>query len=177
MTDKDKIVLCNYLICQDRFEESLQIHSSINEVEIRKEQELQYDYLTAYLDFMNGYPNFTKAKEICMNYLTYPILRWRNLFVEIANQLAEFEETQLIKNIIDEEKKKSNLEKSKTSTSLTCSLNGGNILVNYQNLKAVQINCYKIDLEAQFSLNPFKKPEASDYNLTLPFYSEKVELT
>ena len=42
---------------------------------------------------MSGYPEFTVAKKICEKYLTYPILSWRNLFVEIANQLAEFEET------------------------------------------------------------------------------------
>ncbi len=137
---------------------------------------LQYDYLTAYLDFMSGYPNFYKAKALCEEYLTYPILTWRNLFVEIANQLAEFEETQLIENLIDDEKKKSNLEKSKTSTSLSCLLENDTITINYENLSKVVINCYKIDLEAQFSLNPFKTPEVSDYNLTQPFFTQIVEL-
>lgn len=34
---------------------------------------------------MEGYPDFTQAKRICEEYLTYPVLKWRNLFVEIAN--------------------------------------------------------------------------------------------
>ena len=83
----DKLTLINYLICQDRMEESLKLHLTITESEIQSlECRIQYDYLTAYLDFINGYPNFNKAKSICQEYLSFPVLTWRNLFVEIANQ-------------------------------------------------------------------------------------------
>ena len=57
---------------------------------------------------MNGYPKFEKAKKICEKYLVYPVLTWRNLFVEIANQLAEFEETELIEKMIDDDEEKTN---------------------------------------------------------------------
>ena len=54
--------------------------------------------MAAYTSFMTEYPNFARAKRLCEEYLDYPILSWRNLFVEIANQLSEFEETDLQKD-------------------------------------------------------------------------------
>ena len=34
---------------------------------------------------------FTKAREIVEKYLDYPVISWRNLFYEIANQLMEYD--------------------------------------------------------------------------------------
>ena len=41
-------------------------------------------------------------------YLLHPVLTWRNLFAEILNWIAEFEETELIEKMIDEDEQKSN---------------------------------------------------------------------
>jgi hypothetical protein len=53
---------------------------------------LQYDYFNAYLDFYTGYPDFKIAKATFKKYLNYPVLSWRKLFIDVANQLAEYEE-------------------------------------------------------------------------------------
>lgn len=47
--------------------------------------------MTAYLDIYTGGPNFIKARDISQSYLEYPIISWRNLFVNIYNQLAEYD--------------------------------------------------------------------------------------
>lgn len=57
---------------------------------------LQLDYIAAYLDFFQGYPNFKLAREIIEKYLDYPVISWRNLFYEMANQLAEFDGEDLL---------------------------------------------------------------------------------
>jgi len=57
--------------------------------------QLQYDYIAAYLDFYDGFPNFPKAREIIEKYLDYPIIGWRNLFYEMANQLGEYDGEEL----------------------------------------------------------------------------------
>lgn len=44
----------------------------------------------------SGYPNFKKARDICEKYLDYPVLKWRNLFYKMANQLAEYDGEELI---------------------------------------------------------------------------------
>ena len=72
---------------------------------------------------MTDYPTFKKAKLICEQYLSYPNLSWRNLFVDIANQLAEFEETDLTENLL-EEKEKKNKDKAKTQPVLNAEIIG-----------------------------------------------------
>ena len=44
--------------------------------------ELQYD-LTAYLDFINAYPKFEKARDITKKYKDISISNWKNMFNEI----------------------------------------------------------------------------------------------
>jgi hypothetical protein len=46
------------------------------------------------------YPKFSKARQICEEYLTYPVLTWRNKFVDIVNQLSEFDGEITIEKII-----------------------------------------------------------------------------
>ncbi len=53
--------------------------------------ELQHDYFRAYFDFYIDYPNFKTARALVDKYLTYPVIAWRNLFYDVANQLAEFD--------------------------------------------------------------------------------------
>ena len=45
-------------------------------------------------------------------YLTYPVLYWRNLFIEIANQLAEYEEKELTKKLMEDKKEDKNKDKA-----------------------------------------------------------------
>lgn len=166
---EDRIVLVNYLIAQDRIQEAIEQNALIDSSSVKElNSKLQYDYQTAYLDFITGYPEFKKAKEISQQYLTYPILTWRNLFVEIINQLSEFEETELIK--IDKEKDKiSNLEKAKTESTYSCTLKDSKILINHENLTDLTIKFYKIDLEAYYSLYPFKQSQFNQFIYVAPF--------
>lgn len=52
---------------------------------------IQYEYLQAYLDLYLDYPKFKIAREVCSKYVSYPVLNWRNKFIDLANQLAEFD--------------------------------------------------------------------------------------
>ena len=52
---------------------------------------MQYDYLTAYLDFSNGYPKFEKARKIAKKYKDISISNWKNMFNEIEDQLNEYD--------------------------------------------------------------------------------------
>jgi len=68
INDYEYMRLCYYLILQQRIKEATIIYNKINKDNIIGNDltslELQYDYLTAYLDFSNGYPKFEKAREI-----------------------------------------------------------------------------------------------------------------
>ena len=78
INDYEYMRLCYYLILQQRIKEATLIYNKINKNNIIGSNisslELQYDYLTAYLDFNNGYPKFEKAREIIKNIKIYLLI-------------------------------------------------------------------------------------------------------
>lgn len=84
----DRLQLAYYLTIQDRIKEAIDVLGQIKEGE---KSSLQYDYFRAYFDFYLDYPNFKAARALTEKYLSYPIISWRNLFYDVANQLAEFD--------------------------------------------------------------------------------------
>lgn len=134
-----------------------------------------------YLDFYIGYPNFKKAREICEKYLDYPVLSWRNLFYEMANQLAEYDGEDLIDDTLANQDKKltekqKNLKSAKTEELLNAELQQDEMNVVHQNCNELTINYYLIDLEVLYSRNPFLLQGADDFGFILPNYSEKIVL-
>ena len=155
------LVWVYYLLLQDRIDEAITTFKKIDakEVATTHHQQLQYDYLSAYLDFYTGFPKFSVAREVVERYLAYPILSWRSLFVEIANQLAEYDgediqEEELTKGKEDDAKKK-NLKAAEKEESLHAELEGKTVILNYQNLGEFTVSLYEINLEILFSRNPF----------------------
>lgn len=153
---KELLDFTYYLLLQDRIDEAFSIYNSIapDSPELVASFQLQYDYMGAYFDLYKGMPAFSKAKEICERYFDYPIVSWRNLFIEIANQLAEFggEATEM--------KAQKGVEKAQGDQEvLRASTVGTVVEVDYANLTGLKIELFEIDLEVLFSLYPFQTNE------------------
>ena len=70
--------------------------------------------MAAYCDFYNGYPNFVRAREIIEKYLDYPVIAWRNLFYDMANQLAEYDGEEIMEDAeYDQQMKGEEINKKK----------------------------------------------------------------
>ena len=53
---------------------------------------MQYDYMLSYLDFFTGAEsNYAMARKVAKRYVEYPVLPWRVLFLDIIEQLREFD--------------------------------------------------------------------------------------
>jgi hypothetical protein len=53
---------------------------------------IQHDYMSAYFDFFIGQEQgFKVARRIVQKYEEYPILAWRIRFLEILDQLNEYD--------------------------------------------------------------------------------------
>ncbi|CAD8194852.1 unnamed protein product [Paramecium octaurelia] len=164
----DKIILIYYLLLQERVNEAVQIYEQISEEE-QNEQQLQFDYLSAYLDFYTGYPNFQKAREICQKYLSYPVIHWRNMFYEIINLFIEYdgeEDNQISKLEMTQQQKSNDIMKKEET--LACTIEGDSINITFSNLQEVKIEYYKLDIEILFSNNPFLKNVIQDFSIVLP---------
>ena len=159
----DLLVLTYYLILQERIDEATLVFNKIDTSDVSSADistRLQYDYFTAYLDFYNGAPEFKQARVICEKYLDYPVINWRNLFYEIANQLAEYDGEELIDHSVAAEDKDAITKKQlgeaiKKESFLEVELNNSQIIVTSQNNNFFSIDYYLIDLEVLFSRNPF----------------------
>jgi hypothetical protein len=79
---------------------------------------MQYDYMSAYFDFYTGASEgFKVARSIVRKYEDYPVISWRVLFLEILDQLNEYDgeensNLELESDNLAEDKKKQNYKKS-----------------------------------------------------------------
>jgi hypothetical protein len=127
---------------------------------------------------MTGYPDFKRSKEICQQYLSYPVLTWRNRFVEIANQLAEYENEDFEDDFeITEKKAKTRAQQADESPFLESEIIGDGVKISFKNQKRVHLEYYQIDLEVLFSQDPFEEKLNSSLTKVLPFLTEIHKLT
>lgn len=172
LTSDDIVLLINYLLVQDQIEKALEYTNLLTPERIASiTTHIQFEYQTAYLNFITGYPDFSKAKSICEKYLTYPVLSWRNLFVEIANQLAEFEESSTFFESTEvKEGELLNKQKSTKVPSFTCNIENKQIKFVSNMIGQFTIKFYKIELEVIFSLSPFDFESKKTYTCVSPFF-------
>ena len=108
----------------------------------------------AYFDLYKGMPTFTKAKAICEKYFDYPIVSWRSLFIEIANQLAELEGETAEKKV-----SKKVEETQGDSEILKGTMIDSAVEADYANITEIKVELFEVDLEVLFSLYPFRTNE------------------
>ena len=181
LTLDDRLLWVTYLVLQDRIREASRMFASIspgNAPETTAPETLiQKDYLEAYLDFATGYPEFARSRELCQKYLSYPVLTWRNLFVEIANQLAEHDNVDFeLDAQADSTGARTRAQRADESPFLEAKLVDGAVRVNFKNQDRVHVEFYRIDLEVLFSKEPFRDALGSSLTNVLPFLTETHEL-
>ena len=161
---KEKLQLIYYLILQDRMDEAFDIYKKIKKEEITDDKNksyiVQYDYITAYLDFCFGYPDFKLAKSICNKYKDFPLVHWREKFEEIEDQLFEYEGKEKIsmdKLLSENDNKKmvvKELREKEPKLSFTINNKEKKILLIHSNISEIYIKFYFIDLETMFTRDP-----------------------
>lgn len=172
---EDFLILVNYLIAQDQIEKAIQVSAKLQQKEIVNHNlHIQYDYQKAYLGFITDYPDFKITKNICQKYLTYPVLSIRNLFVEVANQIAEFEEITFKENEKIIEIKTANDEKKTTVFSFSVFYEGVKIKIVSTKPQTFILKFYKIEVEVLFSLYPFEFESKKAFSNVSPFLEETV---
>lgn len=156
---------------------------------------IQLDYLDAWMDLKYGFDNdFELAKSICSKYLDYPIISWRNKFIDIANEVTQIDETASDDNFStgqnkthrskdlnsDSEGEEGEIEETLKKPSpdtavlqqqkprLEASIKGTGIEVNSIQVSEIRISLYKIDLEVLLSDNPTLKLQKLDVGYLRP---------
>ena len=176
--------LTYYLILQERIDEATRLFEKIDKASIKGDNnssyEIQYDYLNAYLDLSNGYPNFAIAKEVCVKYKNFPLLYWREKFEEIEDILFEYEGKETV-TMLDVEnttqsEKQLRKELKNTQPSLSFTIDKTNLVIVHTNISKINIKFYLIDLEILFSRTPSLKSNSNDFSFVQPNFSHELKV-
>ena len=176
----DRLVLCSYLVMQDRIEEALrQMGGIVRDTSLETEElKIQLDYLTAYLSFYTEYPEFSTASTICKKYIDYHIPTWKNRFLRIANQLSEFKGGHQSFEI--EDKKFDHEKRIGKAEYLKIKLNEDVITATVRNVNRITVSYYEIDIEILYSRDPFfNKDMTNSFNDVFPtlMKSQEIEIS
>jgi hypothetical protein len=142
--------------------------------------------MSAYFDFFTGQEEgFKVARTIVRKYEDFPILAWRIPFLEILDQLNEYdgeviEELEEAKeplgdvNLMTEEMKRVKTKQSQRKEPILNfeitpeSAQRGELDLEIANIKKVSIKFYIIDAEVLFSRTPFLKSNNSEFSYVKP---------
>lgn len=167
LTDDQLLAVTYYLLLQDRVEEALGTFTRVHRDKIATQ--MQYDYCDAYLAFFTDDPE--RARAIAQQYVEHPVLRWRNVFATVIAQLNEAAGN--TSELIDAENRdQQQAQLAATEPDFSFTVEAGKIRIHHQNLEAVKVNFYEVDVELLFSRNPFVKSFGDNFasirpNLTL----------
>lgn len=169
LDDEDWLRATYYFMLQDRVEEGLAAFARIDRDRI--DTKLQYDYMTAYVDFFR---DAGAAREIASLYADYPVDRWRKEFREVITQLDEIEGKGERRDPADEGADTERLAGSEPT--LTLAVEARKIDIGHTNLDSCTVRYYPMDIEHLFSVSPFVKQDAGAFSFIRPGRADEVEL-
>lgn len=171
LNDAEKMAVIYYLLLQDRVEESLQLFAEVDKSKLA--EQLQYDYFDAYLKMYEA--NAEGAKAIADKYTSYPVLRWRDAFKAISQQVAEIQGAEAAV-VDDKSREQVQAELAAKEPSFDFSVESRKIKVNHQNIAEITVNFYLMDLELLFSNNPFVQQGSGQFSFVRPNHSIKATI-
>lgn len=144
-----------YLLLQDRIEEALASFARVDPTGL--ETRIQYDYLRAYLDFFST--DHALARGIAERYRDHPVLRWRNLFRNVLQQLDEAE-GKAVAVVDDDDRDQTQTAAGEREASVEMKIEARRIRIEYRNLASCEIGFHEMDVEFLFSSSPFVQGNA-----------------
>jgi hypothetical protein len=171
LDDADRLAAAYYLLLQDRTAEAIDMFGKVNPD--RVPTRVQYDYLAAYLEMVGDQPD--RARPIADTYASYPVDRWRNAFAEVRHQLDEA--TGRAPNVADaDDRTQRQGQLAATEPGFEFAVEGKAVQLAWQNLDAVRVNYYPMDVELLFSRNPFARQSGGQFAAVRPAASREVKL-
>ncbi|MFO0808573.1 MAG: hypothetical protein U0746_08120 [Gemmataceae bacterium] len=168
--DGDRLETTYYLTLQDRIEEAMTTFATVNAERVPR---MPYDYCAAYLQMSGEEP--LRARSLVAKYAAYPVDRWRNAFAAVGGQLDEIE-GKAGKPADQDDRNERQQQLAATEPNVEFTLDARKINLTWQNVGAVRINYYLMDVELLFSRNPFVQQSGGQFAWIKPNLSREVPL-
>ncbi len=169
--DTDRLALVYYLLLQDRIDEAQAAFSQVSKERIV--ERMQYDYCAAYLALFTAEP--TRARSWAAPHLDHPVERWRLAFAAVVQQLDEIE-GKAVAAVDPTRPDQRQGERAAQEPSFDFALEGRVVALTWQNLEAVDVNFYLMDVELLFSQNPFVQQGGEQFRAIRPNRTQTVKL-
>ena len=152
LSTADYFTLIQYFLYQDRVIEAKalipKLGMSVSEGSPGTNPlQLQYDYLVCYLE-----PEV--ARTVSQLYRNYPVTKWRELFALVSQQFEEEKTEQQTAELV--------------SSSLSFTIERGQVKLTYANISTCYVRLYEIDIEVLFSRNPFFMKDTELFTYVCP---------
>ncbi|HPM83067.1 MAG TPA: hypothetical protein PLF81_20325, partial [Candidatus Anammoximicrobium sp.] len=171
LDDAELMAVVYYLLLQDRVQEASEFFARVNPANLATR--LQHDYFAAYLAMSLEKPE--QAKAIAAKYAEYPVDRWREAFAAVTAQVAEI--TGAGAQVVDtEDRGQQQTQLAATEPSFDFQVEAKAVKINYQNLAAIRVHYYLMDIELLFSRNPFVQQYSGQFSHIRPNATQAVEL-
>lgn len=171
LADGELLAVTYYLLLQDRVDEALATFGQVKPEKVATR--VQYDYLAAYLDFFQDEPQ--RARAIAIRYTNYPVDHWKNAFTTMIQQLDEIGgKAPLLADASDRGQRQTQLAANEPGFEFT--IDNKSVQLNWQNIDAVRVNYYLMDVELLFSRNPFVQQFGSQLGSIRPHATRMIRL-
>ncbi|MBL4844513.1 MAG: hypothetical protein JKY65_03215 [Planctomycetes bacterium] len=171
LTPDDRLALVYYLLVQDRIGEALEEFQRVPRDATRCQ--LQHDYLGAYLAVSRGEP--AGARALAEPYQEHPVRRWRDRFRSVLAMVDELA-TGRVAESGSQDRVARQTELASQEPSFSLQVEGAKLRLRSQNLGAVVLRYYRMDLELLFSLQPFGWTDSGRFAYTAPHLETDLTL-
>lgn len=171
LNDNDKLAVVYYFLLQDRIEEAIRLFVDVKVANVQ--EAMQFHYCAAYLALFAEDPK--AARAIAEKYAAHPVDRWRKVFAEVLSQVDEIE-GKAVKLSDAESRSARQTELAAKQPSFDFTLENKALQLTWQNLEAVTVNYYLMDVELLFSRNPFVQQTGNQFAMIKPNATKEVKL-
>lgn len=172
MSDSDRMELAYYLLLQNRVGEALAAFDAVQPDGV--EMALQYDYMSAYMDFYRG--DTGHAREVAARHVDHPVDRWRQRFQGVIAQLDEIESGEVTDADLGDGRDAAQNALAATEPILEFEIDGSLLKISHERVGEVELRYHLMDVEFLFSANPFVRGEVGQSSLIEPNREEVVSL-
>ncbi len=168
----DTLAVAYYMTLQDRVGEAIDWFGRVD-CKSTPEQ-LQCDYLAAYLAFYKG--DLETAGTLAKKHADEGVDRWRARFEQIQIQLREIGGGAATAAADKEKRDEAQAALAATEPVLELQVESGRIRLDTRNLKSCTLNFYPMDIELLFSRSPFLQEGAAQFSFIRPVLSQTVDI-
>lgn len=166
-TAEDLLAAAHYLLAQDRVPPALAVLARIDAGALT--DHMQHDYLSGYAACLAG--DLGRAREVATRWRDHPVDRWRHRFAALAAMLDEVDGATPI-TVDPRSREQQQAELAARQPAFDLSVDRDGVVVRSQNVAALELRFFEMDVELLFSRQPFVQNDVSRFSFIEPGHRE-----